>query len=196
MANTITINRLPTRTWNRLRVNAAEIEWDEANTHSLGDEALSIGGGERPEPLRLDASDDGSAYGAKRYGIDVGADSVSTIFLCCSAANPFSVECKLRIRENASVRLVQLLHPSCGALLCTKVGADCEAGGRLETISLLLGDGDIYADEQVNLRGEDSELKADIAYLGAECVIFFYRHSYHKLGASFGSVVKSVSVVR
>ena len=36
--NTLTINRLPSRTWNFLRVNETALSWDEAQTADLGAE--------------------------------------------------------------------------------------------------------------------------------------------------------------
>ena len=33
--NTLTINRLPSRTWNFLRVNETALSWDEAQTADL-----------------------------------------------------------------------------------------------------------------------------------------------------------------
>ena len=41
MKQTIRINELPTRTWNRLGVNAAEIEWDDAATFPV--QAVTVG---------------------------------------------------------------------------------------------------------------------------------------------------------
>lgn len=40
--NTLTINRLPSRTWNFLRVNETALSWDEAQTADLGAETLSL----------------------------------------------------------------------------------------------------------------------------------------------------------
>ena len=37
MSELISINKLPTRTWNRLSVNDAIIAWDEENTALLAD---------------------------------------------------------------------------------------------------------------------------------------------------------------
>ena len=42
--NTLTINRLPSRTWNFLRVNETALSWDEAQTADLGAETLSLSG--------------------------------------------------------------------------------------------------------------------------------------------------------
>ena len=52
MNNTILINRLPTRTWNRLGVNETAIAWGQAD--EVGEEKLSAAG--QPERLEITGS--------------------------------------------------------------------------------------------------------------------------------------------
>ena len=63
MKKTIRIDRLPTRTWNRLQVNDAAIQWVETKTEVLP--AITVNEKECPEVLRLSFSDNGVEYAQK-----------------------------------------------------------------------------------------------------------------------------------
>ena len=43
------INKLPTRTWNRLGVNEAAIEWNTADAEKLPEESISLSAAEKKD---------------------------------------------------------------------------------------------------------------------------------------------------
>lgn len=161
----IKINKLASRTWNRLGVNEARIEWDEKNTVSLGDESVCAKSGEEPKTVRFSVSDNGG-YSSRNIFVDAEKDSSVTVFEICTAKAPLCVNVKVTARENASVRLIQLINPSEGAVLRHETSADCAENAKFEIISVLIGDGDIYSDNHIGLIGDGSSLSAETAYLG------------------------------
>ena len=166
MANTIQINQLATRTWNRLRVNAAEVEWDDAATVQQPAMRAESAPGAHPEPVHLAIADSGAAYQCQPVEAEAAAGSVLTVYETCTAAHPLAVQFRLTVRENAVLRLVQLFRPGVGAMLRHETNAVCESGAKLELITIVLGPGDVYADHCIELNGDGSTLSSQIGYLG------------------------------
>ena len=52
MDNQITVNRLPSKTWNWLKVNQASVPWDQEQTVDLGTEQHSFDT-TQPTPVRI-----------------------------------------------------------------------------------------------------------------------------------------------
>ena len=88
MKQTIRINELPTRTWNRLGVNAAEIEWDAAAAFPA--QTLSVGAGKHPAPLRLDVTDAGACT-ERTAALHVAAGGDVTVFVMRQIRWPFAL---------------------------------------------------------------------------------------------------------
>ena len=166
MSNTIQINKLPTLTWNRLKVNSAEVEWDGSKAVFLDEDKFSVKREEAPLPIRLNISDEGAEYGEKQLTVNAEEGSFVTIFETCTAEKPLLVKMKLNAAEMSSIRLVQLLNPSLGAMLRHETEIDCAENSKIEIITVMLGGGDIYSDNLIELKGDKSELKTEIAYLG------------------------------
>ena len=163
MKNTIRINELPTRTWNRLGVNAAEIEWDTAAV--LPPQVLAVGTGEHPAPLRLDVRDTGACT-EQTVTLHAAADSDACLVLTAAAAHPLALRLDAALDAGARVRVILLENPTQGATVRVETHATCAAGAKIEYLTILLGDGDLYADQRAELVGDGSALKADIAYFG------------------------------
>lgn len=163
MEKTIRIDRLPTRTWNRLQVNDAAIQWVETKTEALP--AIAVNGKECPEVLRLSFSDNGVEYAQKAASITAKKGSTVTVIEDCRAEKPLAVALELTIEEDACIRLVQLLNPDQGAVLRHEVRTSCGKNARFSLVSVLVGDGDIYEDTNVQLTGEGSRFEADLGYL-------------------------------
>ena len=72
--DTILVNKLPTRTWNRLGVNETALLWDEAGTVDGGTEVLTGNG-------RLELSA-GAPYARKTVEIAAAAGSFNYEFAC------------------------------------------------------------------------------------------------------------------
>lgn len=191
----ITINKLASRTWNRLGVNDAQIEWDEENTVSLGDESVCAKSGEEPKTVRFSVSDNGG-YSSRNIFIDAEKDSSVTVFEICTAKNPLYVNMKITVQENAAVKLIQLINPSDGAVLRHETSADCAENAKFEIISVLIGDGDIYSDNHIELVGDKSSLSAETAYLGENGRTIDYNITSDHYGKSTKSGINASGALR
>ena len=114
MKQTIRINELPTRTWNRLGVNAAEIEWDDAATFPV--QAVTVGAGEHPAPLRLDVTDAGACT-ERAVDLRVAEGGDVTIFVICRAEHPLALRADITLAAGAHAKVVLLENPSHGATI-------------------------------------------------------------------------------
>ena len=120
MNEKILINRLPVRTWNRLGVNAAEIEWKVENGAARQTEEIAAHAD--GAPIRLDVTDGGGSE--QTFSVTAREGSRVTVFECCTAKEPQLVRLTFDIAKGASVRLVQLLNPDCGAALRHEIQAE------------------------------------------------------------------------
>lgn len=166
MSEMISINKLPTRTWNRLSVNDAIIAWDEENTALLADTDIQCAHGMSTSPVRLSLSDDGASFTRKRVRLSVPQNSSVTVLVDCRPENNFNAILDLTVGKNSDVKLALLAEPSHGGICVHKTSVNCDENAGVEMITLLLGDGDVYLDNLVELRGDNSSLKSDIAYIG------------------------------
>lgn len=160
MEEKIIVDRLPVRTWNRLRVNEAYAPWDASAEQDLGTEHYS--GADAPL-IRLSLAGQG-LYSKKGIVLDAPKGSTVTLIELYENAQALAANTQLNIGSNASVRLVQVQLG--GGLLRTAVTGTCAAGGSLEVLQVFPGPGDIYSDCRVTLRGDGSRFEADIGYLG------------------------------
>ena len=167
MVNTVSIDRLPAPTWNRLRVNDASVAWDAENTVPLEDMRLTVAPGEKHPPVRFELADRGDAYSSGRLHLAAAAGSKVTVFERCTVVQNLLGQVEVTVGENATVRLVQLLCPEQGAVLRHEVRVQCGQKGQFQMITVLLGTGDVYADQQAQLLGDGSGFTADMAYLAA-----------------------------
>ena len=186
MKNTIRINELPTRTWNRLGVNAAEIEWDTAAV--LPPQVLAVGAGEHPAPLRLDVRDTGACT-EQTVTLHAAADSDACLVLTAAAAHPLALRLDAALDAGARVRVILLENPTQGATVRVETHATCAAGAKIEYLTILLGDGDLYADQRAELVGDGSALKADIAYFGRGTQTVDYNIAVNHFGRKTGSEI-------
>lgn len=166
MEQTIFIDRLPVRTWNRLKVNEAAVQWDEAGALALPPVQLTAEAGQFPAPQRLDFTAGAAAYSRQEAVLTAKAGSQMTVFELCTPGAPLCAAVSMTLEEKARVRLVRLMAPEGGALLRHEIRAVCGPDARLELVTLLLGDGDLYEDVQADLTGDGSSFDAQIAYLG------------------------------
>ena len=150
MEKTIYVNRPASRTWNRLGVNEAAVRWDTDAEALLSNERFTAVSGENA-PLRIEAADDGAAYGRRVYTVTAEAGAELTVFEVCTAAQPLAAELRLTAAEGAHLRVVQLLNPARGAVLRHELSAQLAEHAKLDLISLQLGDG--------------ATLRADLGYL-------------------------------
>ena len=107
--NTLTINRLPSRTWNFLRVNETALSWDEAQTADLGAETLSLSG--TPEPVRIPVEGAG-AYSHKKIAVEAQSGSRLTVFETFMAEENLATSLENQYSRHAENRLVPRLTQS------------------------------------------------------------------------------------
>ena len=136
MNNTILINRLPTRTWNRLGVNETAIAWGQAD--DLGEEKISASG----QTERLEITGSGER-GEKTVDIHAPAGQTVTVFETLRAEKGLLVRTALHVEKDAKVRLVQIQNAAQDSLLRLETSGECAENGQVELIQVLLGRGDV-----------------------------------------------------
>ena len=159
MSETILINRLPTRTWNRLGVNETALAWGQAD--DLGEEKITAAG----QTERLDISGSGE-HSEKTVDIHAPAGQTVTVFETLKAERRLLVRTVLHVEKDAKVRLVQIQNAAQGSLLRLETSGECAENGQIELIQVLLGRGDVYSDGQFELNGDGAGFMASIGYLG------------------------------
>lgn len=152
----MTINQLPSRTWNRLGVNEASIDWDESATVVLPEESA-----EKAEMLI--ASD--AAYARKRVTIQAEKGAKKSLFQTLRTAGKLHVQTELTAADGAEIELIQLVAPGENALVYDEVIGHCHGSGRIVLRQVMLGHGDVYAQTGIGLDGENASFGADIGYL-------------------------------
>ena len=100
MNDTILINRLPTRTWNRLGVNETAIAWGQAD--DLGEEKITAAG----QTERLEITGSGER-GEKTVDIHAPAGQTVTVFETLRAEKGLLVRTALHVEKDAKVRLLR-----------------------------------------------------------------------------------------
>ena len=159
MSETILINRLPTRTWNRLGVNETALTWEDAA--DLGTEKITAAG----QTVRLDIAGDGN-YSEKRVDIHAPEGQTVTVFETLRSADKLLVRTELHVEKDARVRLVQIQNTAQDSLLQLETDGRCAENGQVELIQILLGRGDVYSDGHFALNGTGAGFQAGIGYLG------------------------------
>ncbi len=162
-SSNLLINKLPSRTWNWLDVNEASIAWDESQTIDLGSDSISAQSGENKDIVRLDITGTGD-FSRKSVSISAPDGSIVTVVEHFSAQGGLNVNTSLDIGENATIKLVQVQNTKPESILLTNVNAQCAQGGRVELIQIYVGEGDVYADNHIELTGDNSTFKSDIGY--------------------------------
>lgn len=159
MSETILINRLPTRTWNRLGVNETALTWEDSA--DLGSEQVTAAG----QTVRLDISGDGT-YSEKWVDIHAPEGQTVTVFETLRSEDKLLVRTELHVEKDARVRLVQIQNAAHDSLLRLENNGRCDENGQVELIQILLGRGDVYSDGHFALNGTGAGFQAGIGYLG------------------------------
>ena len=159
MNETILINRLPTRTWNRLGVNETTLVWGQAD--DLGTAQITAAG--QTERLEISGS---AEYSEKTVDIHAPEGQTVTVFETMKAEKNLLVRTALHVEKNAKVRLVQIQNAAENSLLRLETNGECAENGQVELIQVLLGRGDVYSDGHFELNGDGAGFSAGIGYLG------------------------------
>ena len=162
MSETIWVNKLPTRTWNRLGVNEAPLLWDEDRTYDLGETTVAAG----EEPVRLDIAGQGD-YSRQSVHIDAPENARIDVFETLRPEGRLHLRTSIRAGKSAHVHLVQLYTGKAGALLRSEIEGTCAENARIELIQILPGRGDVYSDARIDLNGDGASFSARVGYLGS-----------------------------
>lgn len=157
------INRLPTRTWNRLGVNETALSWDENGTTEMSPLTVDVTG--RKKVVRVEVNGE-NEFSRKKVTINAQSETSVTVIEVLSTENNLAVETELNVKENALVRLIQVQRSGEKSLIYNKVTSFCDESGRVELLQVFPGKGDIYSDSLIELTGDKSSFKSDIGYLG------------------------------
>ncbi len=156
------INKLPSKTWNWLKVNETKLPWDSEHTIELPEENVLAG---QKDTVRFSIAGEGE-YSRKKINIHAKKGSNTTIFMEYAPTNKLAVYTNLRLEEDAHIRLVQLQHSGEDSLVYNAIQGTCEKNAQIELIQIYLGKGDMYSDTTVDLKGYKSSFKSDIGYIG------------------------------
>ena len=159
MSETIIINKLPARTWNRLGVNETSLVWGDGD--DLGTERITAAG--QTERLEISGS---AEYSEKTVNIHAPEGQTVTVFETLKTEKSLLVRTALRVERNAKVRLVQIQNSAQDSLLRLETSGECAENGQVELIQILPGRGDVYSDSHFELKGDGAGLNAGIGYLG------------------------------
>lgn len=172
MTKNILIDKLPTKTWNFLKVNSAEIQWDSESAAKT-EENIILKKDEKNEPVRLDNS---GAEGYTENVVNVTAEKAArgVIFEVCRGNAPMLSRVNIDLEEGAEVKLVMLLEPSENGLVRHEVRAECGVNSHIHIMTIMIGRGDIYSDDHVTLSGDGARFDADAAYLGKNSQTIYY----------------------
>ena len=161
MSETIWVNKLPTRTWNRLGVNEAPLLWDEDRTYDLGETTVAAG----EEPVRLDIAGQGD-YSRQSVHIDAPENACIDVFETLRPEGRLHLRTSIRAGKSAHVRLVQLYTGKASALLRSEIEEICAENARIELIQILPGRGDVYSDARIDLNGDGASFSARKVFRG------------------------------
>ena len=189
MTKNILIDKLPTKTWNFLKVNSAEIQWDSQSAAKT-EENIILKKDEKNEAVRLDNS---GAEGYTENVVNVTAEKAArgVIFEVCRGNAPMLSRVNIDLEEGAEVKLVMLLEPSENGLVRHEVRAECGVNSHIHIMTIMIGRGDIYSDDHVTLSGDGARFDADAAYLGKNSQTI----DYNIVADHFGKKTESLITV-
>lgn len=186
------INKLPSRTWNWLKVNETTLSWDEEHTTELPEEKVQAG---EQDTLRFSIAGEGE-YSRKKIDIHAEKGEKTTVFMDYAPTGKLAVATNLTLEEDAQVRLVQLLHSGKDSLVYNAIQGSCEKGARIELVQIYLGRGDIYSDTTIDLQGRKSSFKSDIGYIGEQTHVIDMNEVVNHFGKATESEINVSGALR
>ena len=171
------INKLPSKTWNWLKVNETKLPWDMEHTTVLPEENVAV----KEEPVHFSVQGEGE-YSSKKFNIHAAKDEQITVYMDYTPENKLAVYTSLTLEEGAHVRLIQLQHSAEDSLVYNSIQGSCEKNARIELVQVYLGKGDIYSDTAIDLKGEKSSFKSDIGYIGEHTHVIDINEVVNHLG--------------
>lgn len=197
-------NRLPVKTWNHLRVNESRLDWKKGEAHT---ETLAAAEKETELWIELgQGTDDLSGrkgklitpaeFDEREINITVQSGRNITAYVLCDAPVSFSCQLRCDVKENAKLRLVQLILTPRAKSHVLKIKGQCADSASLEVLQLFLGAGSFYSECVADLCGEASAFSYETAYLaGAEQRVDYNIVANH-IGKRSRSVIHSDGALR
>lgn len=186
------INKLPSRTWNWLKVNDTTLPWDEEHTIELPEEKVQAG---EQDALRFSIAGEGE-YSRKKIDIHAAKGEKTTVFMDYAPTGKLAVATNLTLEEDAQVRLVQLQHSGEDSLVYNAIRGTCEKGARIELVQIYLGKGDTYSDTTIDLQGRKSSFKSDIGYIGEQTHVIDMNEVVNHFGKATESEINVSGALR
>ena len=186
------INKLPSRTWNWLKVNETTLSWDEEHTIELPEEKVQAG---EQDTIRFSIAGEGG-YSRKKIHIHAAKGEKTTVFMDYAPTGKLAVATNLTLEEDAQVRLVQLLHSGKDSLVYNAIQGSCEKGARIELVQIYLGRGDIYSDTTIDLQGRKSSFQSDIGYIGEQTHVIDMNEVVNHFGKATESEINVSGALR
>lgn len=186
------INKLPSRTWNWLKVNDTTLPWDEEHTIELPEEKVQAG---EQDALRFSIAGEGE-YSRKKIDIHAAKGEKTTVFMDYAPTGKLAVATNLTLEEDAQVRLVQLQHSGEDSLVYNAIQGTCEKGARIELVQIYLGKGDTYSDTTIDLQGKKSSFKSDIGYIGEQTHVIDMNEVVNHFGKATESEINVSGALR
>lgn len=123
------INKLPSKTWNWLKVNETKLPWDMEHTTVLPEENVAV----KEEPVHFSVQGEGE-YSSKKFNIHAAKDEQITVYMDYTPENKLAVYTSLTLEEGAHVRLIQLQHSAENSLVYNTIQGFCEKNARIELV--------------------------------------------------------------
>lgn len=235
----MTVNRLPSPTWNWLHMNESslsDIEPQNRGTSLTAEvpKGISYGctnrtmqmipggmgpdmerlmeqagvkahtivakeGWNREEPVFFHMAYEEQANGIQAVEIIAKEDSRITVvmdYTSMGESGMAAVQTKMHAGRNAHIRLVQVQLLGTRFLHLNDVGADCEPGGAVEVLQLMLGAGRTYSGCLTDLAGEKSSMTVKIGYLGRGGQKIDMNYAANHRGTESKSLIRVTGVLR
>ncbi len=182
------INKLPSPTWNFLKVNEAVINWDtpagKAAVDINADEIVSAVGGEQTDEcsdinyaavtvklrersgsVRINITDEGESRAA---ALSLVSEGDLTAFLNIGGSGSLIVDVNAKVQSSAKIRLIINQTTSHSGRLVMRMNTDVLSGGTFEILSFFPGTSGTFVDNNVRLIGNEAILKSKTAYIAGE----------------------------
>lgn len=160
---TMIINKLPEKTWGWLKVNETSIEWDKKGLQ-YSEEQIDIAENEE-RVIHVNASAD-SELTEKHISINAALGCKATVYMIISPEKKLGIYTDVQLGENSSVKIVQVQYSPENVEVYNEVTGDCAEGAEISIVQVVLGRGDYYSDDRIELSGEAGRANIDIGYIG------------------------------
>jgi Fe-S cluster assembly scaffold protein SufB len=144
-------NILPAYTFNRLKMNYAEIDYEPADIKKTAISEDSF--------IDLKTAEDVA------FDIEVAEGEERSVIMDLASEGTLNLSSKINIKAGASLKLVQVYGGDSKGRVINSIEGDVDKEGKIHIVQLLPGRGDCYTDCRIELKGDKSSAYIDMAYL-------------------------------